>query len=56
MNWGAANFLVRTRNMFAARGLMVAVVDAPSDHKEGMNAVFRMSPGMPGTLTRSRPT
>ena len=44
MKWGAANFLVRTRNMFAARGLMVAVVDAPSDHKDGMNAVFRMSP------------
>ena len=44
MNWGAANFLVRTRNVFAARGLMVAVIDAPSDHKEGMNAVFRMSP------------
>ena len=45
MNWGAQNFLVRTRNMFAARGLLVAVVDAPSDHKDGMNAVFRMSPG-----------
>jgi pimeloyl-ACP methyl ester carboxylesterase len=45
MNWGAQNFLVRTRNMFAARGLIVAVVDAPSDHKDGMNAVFRMSPG-----------
>ena len=44
MKWGDANFLVRTRNMFAARGLMVAVVDAPSDHKDGMNAVFRMSP------------
>jgi hypothetical protein len=45
MKWGAGNFLVRTRNMFAARGLMVAVVDAPFDHKDGMNAVFRMSPG-----------
>jgi hypothetical protein len=44
MKWGAANFLVRTRNMFAARGFMVAVVDAPSDHKDGMSAVFRMSP------------
>src|SRR5687768_1740967 len=30
MKWGAGNFLVRTRNMFAARGLQVAVVDAPS--------------------------
>jgi pimeloyl-ACP methyl ester carboxylesterase len=44
MKWGAGNFLVRTRNMFAARGLQVAVVDAPSDHKDGMNAIFRMSP------------
>lgn len=43
MGWGAANFLVRTREMFAARGLMVAIVDAPSDHARGMNAVFRMS-------------
>ncbi len=45
MKWGAGNFLVRTRNMFAARGLLVAVVVAPSDRKDGMNAVFRMSPG-----------
>jgi dienelactone hydrolase len=29
--WGAGNFLVRTREMFAAQGLLVAVVDAPSD-------------------------
>ena len=47
MKWGAGNFLVRTRNMFAARGFMVAVVDAPSDHKDGMNAVFRMSGARP---------
>lgn len=47
MAWGAQNFLVRTRDRFAAHGLMVAVVDAPSDHKSarGMNAVFRMSEG-----------
>jgi pimeloyl-ACP methyl ester carboxylesterase len=47
MAWGAQNFLVRTRDKFAAQGLMVAVVDAPSDHKSarGMNAVFRMSKG-----------
>ncbi len=30
-NWGAGNFLVRTRQLFADQGLMVAVVDAPSD-------------------------
>src|SRR5215211_5588675 len=44
MNWGVGNFLVSTRNMFAARGFMVAVVDAPSDQKHGMNAIFRMTP------------
>ncbi|RJR42578.1 MAG: alpha/beta hydrolase [Deltaproteobacteria bacterium] len=31
--WGAENFLVRTREMFAAQGLLVAVVDAPSDRQ-----------------------
>ena len=43
MTWGAGNFLVRTRDAFAAQGLMVAVIDAPSDQKGGMNAIFRMS-------------
>jgi dienelactone hydrolase len=42
MTWGAGNFLVRTRDTFAAHNLMVAVVDAPSDQKGGMNAIFRM--------------
>ncbi|SCX59586.1 alpha/beta hydrolase [Variovorax sp. EL159] len=32
-NWGAGNFLVRTRQLFADQGLMVAVVDAPSDRQ-----------------------
>jgi pimeloyl-ACP methyl ester carboxylesterase len=41
MKWGAQNFLVRTREQFAAQSLMVAVVDAPADHSGGMNAVFR---------------
>lgn len=31
--WGADNFVVRTRQMFASKGLMVAVVDAPSDRQ-----------------------
>jgi pimeloyl-ACP methyl ester carboxylesterase len=31
MAWGDGNFLVRTRQLFADQGLMVAVVDAPSD-------------------------
>lgn len=33
MNWGAGNFLVRTRQAFADQGLMVAVIDAPSDRQ-----------------------
>jgi hypothetical protein len=43
MGWGAGNFLVRSRDKFAAHGLLVAVVDAPSDKSEGMNGIFRMS-------------
>jgi len=43
MKWGKGNFLVRTRDKFAAHNLMVAVIDAPSDRQSGMNAIFRMS-------------
>jgi pimeloyl-ACP methyl ester carboxylesterase len=43
MQWGAGNFLVRSRDRFAAQGFMVAVIDAPSDRRQGMNAIFRMS-------------
>jgi dienelactone hydrolase len=50
MGWGAGNFLVRTRDMFAAKGLMVAVIDAPSDHQNGMNAIFRMGGGHAGDI------
>ena len=32
-SWGEGNFVVRTREMFAAQGLMVAVIDAPSDRQ-----------------------
>jgi len=32
--WGKGNFLVRSRELFAAQGLVVAVVDAPSDRQE----------------------
>jgi pimeloyl-ACP methyl ester carboxylesterase len=42
MGWGAGNFLIRTRDRFAAHDLLVAVVDAPSDQSSGMNAIFRM--------------
>ena len=31
--WGKGNFLVRTSDVFAAQGLLVAVVDAPSDRQ-----------------------
>ena len=33
LNWGAGNFLVRTRQLFADQGLVVALVDAPSDRQ-----------------------
>ena len=32
--WGERNFLVRTRRLFSSNGLMVAVVDAPSDRQK----------------------
>lgn len=50
MRWGEKNFLVRTRDAFAARNLMVAVIDAPSDRQGGMNAVFRMSSAHAGDI------
>jgi pimeloyl-ACP methyl ester carboxylesterase len=31
--WGEGNFLVRTRQLFADQGLLVVVVDAPSDRQ-----------------------
>lgn len=45
IGWGKNNFLVRSRDRFADRGLMVAVVDAPSDRqgKKGMLDGFRDS-------------
>ena len=33
LSWGAGNFLVRTRQLFADQGLVVALVDAPSDRQ-----------------------
>ena len=33
LEWGEKNFLVRTRQLFADQGLLVAVVDAPSDRQ-----------------------
>ena len=34
LGWGAGNFLVRTRALFAAHGFLVAVIDAPSDKQQ----------------------
>jgi pimeloyl-ACP methyl ester carboxylesterase len=50
MKWGAGNFLVRSRDKFAAHDFMVAVVDAPSDRRHGMNAIFRMSGAHAGDI------
>jgi pimeloyl-ACP methyl ester carboxylesterase len=50
MGWGAQNFLVRIRDKFAGHGFMVAVVDAPSDRREGMNAIFRMGSAHAGDI------
>jgi hypothetical protein len=33
LKWGEGNFVVRSRQMFAVHGLMVVVVDAPSDRQ-----------------------
>jgi len=43
--WGEGNFLVRTRRLFASNGLMVAVVDAPSDRQNSPYlSGFRQTP------------
>jgi pimeloyl-ACP methyl ester carboxylesterase len=51
MKWGAENFLVRSREAFAAERLTVAVMDAPSDIRNGMNAIFRMGRAHAGDIT-----
>src|SRR6266508_882485 len=40
--WLGKNFLVRTARLFAARGLLAAVIDTPSDQPKGMDDAFRM--------------
>jgi alpha/beta superfamily hydrolase len=43
--WGGNNFLVRARTLFSTNGLMVVVVDAPSDRQEKPYlAGFRQTP------------
>jgi dienelactone hydrolase len=45
MKWGMNNFLVRTRDRFAQQGMVVALVDAPTDRQSesGMLGGFRVS-------------
>jgi pimeloyl-ACP methyl ester carboxylesterase len=50
MKWGAENFLVRCRDLFAAHNFAVAVVDAPSDQQQGMSAMFRLSGAHAGDI------
>jgi len=45
LQWGKGNFLVRSRQLFADQGFMVAVVDAPSDRQSPPHlAGFRQTP------------
>jgi pimeloyl-ACP methyl ester carboxylesterase len=45
LRWGAGNFLVRSRRLFALKGFMVALVDAPSDRQNPPYlAGFRQTP------------
>jgi hypothetical protein len=50
MEWGEQNFLVRTREKFAARKLMVAVLDAPSDRPDGLDTAFRLGNAHAGDI------
>lgn len=45
IKWGAGNFLIRSRRLFVRQGLMVAVLDAPSDRQDSpyLNG-FRQTP------------
>jgi hypothetical protein len=43
--WGKGNFLIRSRQLFAEQGLLVAVIDAPSDRQSPpFLAGFRQTP------------
>ncbi|MGA7594730.1 MAG: alpha/beta hydrolase [Gallionella sp.] len=45
LKWGKGNFLVRTRQLFADQGLLVVLVDAPSDRQRPPYlAGFRQTP------------
>ncbi len=40
--WLGKNFLLRAARPLAARGLLIAVIDTPSNHPQGMDDAFRM--------------
>ena len=42
IKWGAKGFLARTRQSFAEKGFVVALIDSPTDKKK-MDAIWRMS-------------
>lgn len=45
MKWGEGNFLIRSRQLFADQGLLVVIVDAPSDRQSPpFLAGFRQTP------------
>lgn len=46
------SFLARSAPLFTARGFLVAIVDAPSDHSAGMSDQFRTSPEHAADVTR----
>jgi hypothetical protein len=48
LRWGANNFVVHNRGLFAERGLMVATIDAPSDRQSNPYlGGFRLRPDHP---------
>jgi pimeloyl-ACP methyl ester carboxylesterase len=51
MQWGAQSFLVRARDKFAAHKLVVAVMDAPSDRRDGMDVAFRVGNAHAGDVS-----
>jgi hypothetical protein len=54
IKWGEDNFMVRTRQIFADQGLMVVVVDAPSDRQTP--PFFKVSARHPGTPPMPAPS
>lgn len=55
IGWHRGNFLVRSRALFATKGFLAAVMDAPSDRKKepGLLGGFRISPEHADDLARA---